>query len=215
MKLLTPLNLIRNLLPGAFTALWGYFFVLSSCENYIDKKTLIGLPIGVLLAFLFLALKWSPEFDQIVAGYLLSFIFMASLAACTISDIVEMTVPRICSLWLIPFWIIFARLNFLPIDFTSSWQGALIGLVIPWLAATIFKSISGKDGLGMGDIELLSMVGAFLGPAGAITTLNFASISCLIFAAVRYIFTTAPSINVRLPFAPFIALGALFSLFAY
>lgn len=209
------LILYRTALPAVFTACWLYFFVGSAKNRLIDAKTLMAIPMGAVLSLFYLAFKAAPAIDSILSSYLLVFIFTTSLFSCAISDFVEMTVPRICSIWLVPFWLIFAKLNFLNIDFPSSLAGALLGFLIPWGAAKFFKLLTNKDGLGMGDVELLCMTGAFLGPSHLISTLNFASISCLTFALIRYLTSRSMTANSRLPFAPFISFGALMCLLTY
>ena len=48
-------------------------------------------------------------------------------------------------------------------DLYSSLLGAAAGYVILWLVMQAFKLITGKDGLGQGDLKLLAMLGAWTG----------------------------------------------------
>lgn len=212
LKLITA----NTILSGFFTAIWLYFFVYLCNEKYLDKKILFGLPTGAFLAIIFVLFKSRPDFDLALAVYLLVFVFISALVACIISDIVEMTVPRICSIWLTPFWLFFAKLNLLPVDFFTSLQGASFGFLMPWFIANLYKKISGKDGLGFGDIELLTMVGAFIGSAGVIATFYFASISCLLFSSILFLINkNYTTFNTPIPFAPFLSFAALLCLFIY
>jgi leader peptidase (prepilin peptidase)/N-methyltransferase len=49
--------------------------------------------------------------------------------------------------------------------------GALVGSMLLWGAAAIYKLVRKRDGMGMGDVKMMAMVGAFLGPRGAFLTI--------------------------------------------
>ena len=54
--------------------------------------------------------------------------------------------------------------------------GAVAGYVSLWLVFHLFKIITGREGMGGGDVKLLAMVGAFLGWQGVLLTLLLASL---------------------------------------
>ena len=49
--------------------------------------------------------------------------------------------------------------------------GALLGSMLLWGAAALYKLLRKRDGMGMGDVKMMAMVGAFLGPRGAFLTI--------------------------------------------
>lgn len=49
--------------------------------------------------------------------------------------------------------------------------GALLGSLLLWGAATAYKLVRKREGMGMGDVKMMAMVGAFLGPRGAFVTI--------------------------------------------
>jgi leader peptidase (prepilin peptidase) / N-methyltransferase len=49
--------------------------------------------------------------------------------------------------------------------------GALAGSMLLWGAAAIYKLVRKRDGMGMGDVKMMAMVGAFVGPRGAFLTI--------------------------------------------
>ncbi|GAC1688560.1 MAG: hypothetical protein PVS2B2_27250 [Candidatus Acidiferrum sp.] len=49
--------------------------------------------------------------------------------------------------------------------------GAAFGSFLLWAAATGYKLVRKRDGMGMGDIKMMAMVGAFLGLRGAFLTI--------------------------------------------
>lgn len=84
--------------------------------------------------------------------------------------------------------------------------GGLLALAAAYRAAT------GRDGLGGGDIKLLGMVGAFLGPVGAFLTILVGSLAGTLFACGLMLGRGA-SRTAELPFGTFLAPGAVLVLF--
>jgi leader peptidase (prepilin peptidase)/N-methyltransferase len=53
----------------------------------------------------------------------------------------------------------------------QSLLGAALGSFLLWAAAAAYKLIRKRDGMGMGDVKMMVMVGAFLGVRGAFLTI--------------------------------------------
>jgi leader peptidase (prepilin peptidase) / N-methyltransferase len=49
--------------------------------------------------------------------------------------------------------------------------GAAFGSFLLWGVATAYKRLRGREGMGMGDVKMIAMVGAFLGPRGSFLTI--------------------------------------------
>ncbi len=49
--------------------------------------------------------------------------------------------------------------------------GAAFGSFVLWGVAAIYKRVRGREGMGMGDVKMMAMVGAFLGARGAFLTI--------------------------------------------
>jgi leader peptidase (prepilin peptidase)/N-methyltransferase len=49
--------------------------------------------------------------------------------------------------------------------------GAAFGSFLLWSVAAIYKRVRGREGMGMGDVKMMAMVGAFLGVRGAFLTI--------------------------------------------
>jgi len=94
------------------------------------------------------------------------------------------------------------------------WRSSLIGLLagggILWAIAEIYYRMRGEEGLGMGDVKMLSMIGAFLGWKLMLVTLVLASFSGSIVGAVVLV-ARKESLKYALPFGTFLALGAITS----
>ncbi|HEV2103258.1 MAG TPA: prepilin peptidase [Candidatus Acidoferrum sp.] len=74
----------------------------------------------------------------------------------------------------------------------NSVLGALLGSMLLWGAAAVYKFVRKRDGMGMGDVKMMAMVGAFLGPRGAFLTILlgtlFGSIIGFLWVAGIYLF---------------------------
>jgi len=49
--------------------------------------------------------------------------------------------------------------------------GALVGSMLLWGAAAFYKLLRKREGMGMGDVKMMAMVGSFLGPRGTFLTI--------------------------------------------
>lgn len=81
--------------------------------------------------------------------------------------------------------------------------GAAIGFAFLWLVAWIGRFFFGKDAMGGGDVKMMAMAGAFLGPAGVVITLFVgALVGSIIFGPISL------RTGRLVPFGIFLALGA-------
>jgi leader peptidase (prepilin peptidase)/N-methyltransferase len=62
------------------------------------------------------------------------------------------------------------------VGWKSSLGGVLLGAGFLFLTGEVYRRIRGREGVGLGDVWLLAMVGAFLGWPGALFTLFFGSV---------------------------------------
>ena len=53
----------------------------------------------------------------------------------------------------------------------NSILGALLGSMLLWGSAAVYKFVRKREGMGMGDVKMMAMVGTFLGPRGAFLTI--------------------------------------------
>jgi len=54
--------------------------------------------------------------------------------------------------------------------------GAAIGAFFLWAAAALYKLVRRREGMGMGDVKMMALVGAFLGVRGAFLTILFGTL---------------------------------------
>jgi leader peptidase (prepilin peptidase)/N-methyltransferase len=97
--------------------------------------------------------------------------------------------------------------------------GAAIGYGVPWLIGEIYLRVRKQEGMGLGDGTLLAVVGALLGWRGVVVSLFAGSligslISIPMLAARRGADEDTNVMRTEVPFGPYLAIGAVFYLFA-
>jgi len=93
----------------------------------------------------------------------------------------------------------------------SAAAGAVLGWAIPWGLAAGYRRLRGREGIGMGDLKLLAMIGAFLGWRGVLFALGAGSILGTV-VGIPYLLIRRRSLPEPLPFGTFLGAAALFDL---
>jgi leader peptidase (prepilin peptidase)/N-methyltransferase len=97
---------------------------------------------------------------------------------------------------------------FLPPGWVASLIGILLGGGIPFAIAELYYRLRGVEGLGMGDVKMLAMIGAFLGWAPMLLSLIIASVTGSL-VGIALIASRRGGMQAALPFGTFLALGAM------
>ena len=97
-------------------------------------------------------------------------------------------------------------------SFLDALAGAVVGAGLLILLINFWFWLRHEEGMGLGDVNMLALVGAFLGWQGVLTTLFFAALSGAITGIVLMV-AGRVGLRSRLPFGVFLALGGLVSLF--
>lgn len=97
------------------------------------------------------------------------------------------------------------------------WRDSLIGIVVGggilYAVAGAYYLVRREEGLGMGDVKMLAMVGAFLGWQAVLLTLVLASFSGALIG-VGLMMTSRGGLRYALPFGTFLAIGAMVAMLA-
>ena len=72
--------------------------------------------------------------------------------------------------------------------------------------------MTGKEGMGGGDIKLLAMIGAFLGWEGVLFTIMASSLTGTVVGLIVML-RAGKGMKMAVPFGPFLAIGAMLYLF--
>jgi leader peptidase (prepilin peptidase)/N-methyltransferase len=99
-------------------------------------------------------------------------------------------------------------------DLYRSWdeslKGAALGFGLFYGLAWFYQKLRGQSGLGGGDIKLLAMIGAFLGPNGVFFTIIVSSLFGSVFGLSWALLQKEKDMmKVAIPFGPFLVVGAV------
>ncbi len=137
--------------------------------------------------------------------------FYSALLVITGTDLSHTIIPDSVTLPGIVVGVISAA-TILPVGLMNSLLGVLIGGGLLWGLAVVSPYLFGKEGMGGGDIKLLGMVGAFLGWRPALLTIMIGALVGSVLGLSLIAFKILRR-DEYIPFGPFLALGALISLF--
>ncbi len=62
--------------------------------------------------------------------------------------------------------------------------GAAFGAMLVWGVGAAYRLVRGAEGMGMGDVKMIAMIGAFVGPGGVLLTLFGASLAGTVIAGL-------------------------------
>lgn len=96
----------------------------------------------------------------------------------------------------------------------ESFTGAVLPAGTLWLGGWLFEKFRHKEGLGLGDVKMMSMVGAFLGVRGALLTLIAGSLAGSLIGMIYIKVTKQDMGSYQLPFGTFLAAAAIFAAMA-
>lgn len=142
---------------------------------------------------------------------LVSFFFIATLMVVTFIDFDHQIIPDCISLPGIP--IFFLAALTIP---DPSWQARAIGILVG--AGSLFAmawghhALTGREGMGGGDIKLLAMIGAMIGWKGILFTL-FAASATGTAVGILAMIKSGKGMTLKIPFGPFLSIGAVLYLF--
>jgi leader peptidase (prepilin peptidase)/N-methyltransferase len=92
---------------------------------------------------------------------------------------------------------------------------SLCGAILPagtlWLGGWLFEKFRHKEGLGLGDVKMMAMVGAFLGVSGALLTLLAGAMAGSLIGIIYIKVTKQEMGSYQLPFGTFLAAAAIFA----
>ncbi|MFO8083678.1 MAG: prepilin peptidase [Desulfobacterales bacterium] len=139
------------------------------------------------------------------------FVFIAVLVVITFIDFDHQIIPDLISL---PGIVIFfiGSLAIPSVSLKDAVIGILAGGGILFLVAELYWRVTGKEGMGGGDIKLLAMIGAITGWKGVLFTIFISSATGTIIGLVLMLIQ-GKNLKLAIPFGPFLAFGALVYVF--
>ncbi len=158
------------------------------------------------LSSLCLFVKFGPSWS-----YLFYFVFIAGLIPITIIDLYHQIIPNVISVPGIGVGLLASF--FLPqMTFFDSLLGVLVGGGTLFLVATGYQWLFKREGMGLGDVKLLAMIGGFLGWKSVILTIFLSSLIGSV-SGILLMLMRGKNLKYAIPFGPFLSAGAVLSLF--
>lgn len=145
--------------------------------------------------------------------------FTAALIAVSFIDIDHRIIPDSISKSGVAAGILFAAFlptmpgELLPVPFSLACAGAVLGYFSLLAIAAGGKILFGRESMGLGDVKLLAMIGAFLGPFSLPFVFIVAPVTGSTVGVVSAIARGRRIRGATLPFGPFLAIGAVAYLF--
>ena len=179
----------------------GYLLSAGKCKNCKQKIHwhYILVESVAALIFLVLFLRLGGQFSFLFFKYAVFFSFGLIIFFI---DLFHQIVPDGLSLPLIPLGLIAALLPANEIGVLSSGVGMAAGFSFFYAIAYSYWKITGKMGLGGGDIKLIAGIGAFVGVAGLLFTILVSSVIAFLFILIL-----RHDVKKELSFAPFLISG--------
>jgi leader peptidase (prepilin peptidase)/N-methyltransferase len=147
----------------------------------------------------FLIYGWTP----LLAVRLL---FASAMIVLFVIDLQHRILPNVITVPGIVAGLLFSAV--LPPGWLAALLGAIAGGGALFLIAEVYYRVRGVEGLGMGDVKMLAMIGAFLGWQLTLVTLMLASFSGSVIG-VGMMASGRRGMQAALPFGTFLAVGAL------
>jgi leader peptidase (prepilin peptidase)/N-methyltransferase len=133
-------------------------------------------------------------------------LFACAMIVLFVIDLRHRILPNVITLPGIVAGLVFSAM--LPPGWLASAIGAAVGGGVLFVIAEAYYRLRGVEGLGMGDVKMLAMIGAFLGWQLTLVTLVLASFSGSV-VGVGLIASGRGGMQAALPFGTFLAVGAV------
>ncbi|GAQ94942.1 leader peptidase [Thermodesulfovibrio aggregans] len=182
------------------------FVILKGKCAYCGAKISLRYPVVEILNGIFYVLAYLNFGLTISLPFVL--IFISALIVISFIDFDFQIIPDEISIPLIFLGIILSLLPHNSINLAYDIKDSLIGIVIGGGSLLIVSLIT-RGGMGGGDIKLNAAVGAFLGWKAALLTIFIGSLA----GSIVGIVILKKTGNRKIPFGPFLSLGACVCLF--
>ncbi len=186
----------------------SYIFLRGKCA-YCNKKISIIYVIVELLSGISLIVNY--HFYGFSFNFFFYSIFIFLLLIVIFADIKYMIIPDEISIGGTIIGFIF---SFFPtsINWKQSLLGILIGGGILLFIIISYYFITKKEGMGGGDVKLLAMIGAYLGPKSIFFVIFFGSFLGVLIG-VPFMLLKGKDRNLQIPFGPFLSVAAIIYLY--
>jgi leader peptidase (prepilin peptidase) / N-methyltransferase len=159
-------------------------------------------------------------------------VFAALLVVLTVTDLRERILPDVVNFTGLGLGLLLSLFT-LPVDGSAGWMaGRVFGLELPvpvlsladaligaaaasgllWVVAEGYFRLRGREGMGLGDVKMMAMAGAFLGLQRALLTILLGSLLGSLIGSAVIVFRHKGR-DFELPFGTFLGAGAMLVVF--
>lgn len=195
---------------------FSYIFLRGKCRKCKEVISFKYFIVEFITAFMLCLLWWKFSDPVLVAVY---FVFISILIAASFIDLEFFIIPDELDLGGLIIGLIscaiFPQLmneNIWYKGLLKSFLGALIGGGTLYIIAVTATAILKKEAMGMGDVKLLAMIGSIIGWKWALFTIFTGSLFGTV-GGLFLILLNKTDIKGKIPFGPYLAMGAVVSLF--
>jgi len=170
------------------------------CKERISPRYPLVEALAALAALVLLRRYGSP------LPALVAFVFVCALIVVTFIDLDHQIIPHAVTLTGIPLFTAAAVLV-MGLSPLEALTGLFSGIAVLYLIALYYESITGNEGMGGGDVNLLGMMGGFLGWKALLVILPVAALTGAAVGVVLML-VKGKDLKYAVPFGPFLSLGA-------
>lgn len=159
--------------------------------------------VEAVTAVLFVLIAWLTPAGPLLASRLILVVLLIVLFGI---DLHHQILPNVLTLPGIVVGFLFSLVA--PPGWAASLLGMALGGGVLYAIAAAYYAVRHEEGLGMGDVKMLAMIGAFLGWKAVLVTLILSSFAGAL-VGVGLIAFARGGMRLALPFGTFLSLGAL------
>ena len=198
----------NNPIPFYFNIPLIGFFILRGKSACCQKSLSLQYPIVEALSgigALYLGLIYGVNIESV-----LLFFFYLSLVIIFFTDLNEYIIPNVItySLSIAGILISYFSYSVFNLSLLESLLGGIISGGILWLTSKIFILIRKKEGMGMGDVKMISMIGFWMGLENTFLVLIASSLLGSI-VGIGLILMKKMERSQYIPFGTFLSIGAV------
>jgi len=180
----------------------GYMMLRGRCRECKSVISFVYPMVEVLTAVLFVVQYAVVEISPVLVA---RFIFTSVLVVLFVTDLQHRVLPDAVT---IPGAIVgWCCAWFSPLGWLDSSIGIVVGGTLLFVVSETYYRIRGREGLGMGDVKMLAMIGAFLGWELMLATLIMASVLGSL-VGMMMIMSKRGDVTYALPLGSFLAISA-------
>lgn len=190
----------------------SYIILRGRCRYCGESISFMYPMVEIITGLLSMALLVRYNiFNHQLSLYFIYMAFTAALICISFIDLRHQIIPDVISL---PGIVIGFVISFFSshVTWVSSLEGLLAGGGSLFLVGYVFEVLAKKEAMGGGDVKLLAMIGAWLGWKSVPFVIMLSSATGIVIGSLSLVLSRK-GIRSRIPFGPFLSLGALIYIF--